>query len=597
MNMNPDTDSRYRKNIGTRYRNSDTANIGRYDVIWKQELYCRMLSKKCFDIVLIPFIRDFRGSGEIVRVQTQIRRREELPLDCSAENEANSKSLSVSGFKSVSDSNQNEKQNIIVSEVNTKSPEEEFASSADPHVPKSPDIPSNAQPMKERKRLQELVKREWQKPEKSQIMTSLKRRYPFEQEASSSWDSAPKIDVVISKVARKSSLPFENLGSLKEPLDRKTDSCLKKAWEASAGALRPAIAATCVARSLKIWIDNLEDQIVHMWGRPSVDLFASKTNKKVQKFCSLNPAERSLAVEAFSLEWTSGLLYAFPPICLIPAVLKKIREDKARVIVILAENTMVLLAESDVSDGPMGTPRGPGPSNTGSLQPPTEFRAAFDSLAFERVFVTTKIIIINPEHIWYHRNFTHEENHITVLHVILSLTDCPPCNSLPHTVLHVILSLIDCPSCYSLPQTVLLVILSLIDCPPCYSLPRRLTFMLFSPSQTVLHVILTLTLSSMLSLSQTVLHAIEYGLIMDRRLIDACPLLIRLNVTLQSKGPGLPTDEEDPWAMHPPAPVSVGTAGAAVPEAAAGEPLLAASPLVWPNIHGPGPVTVGPAGT
>ncbi|XP_069620008.1 protein Spindly isoform X2 [Ranitomeya imitator] len=90
---------------------------------------------------------------EIVRVQTQIRRREELPLDCSAENEANSKSLSVSGFKSVSDSNQNEKQNIIVSEVNTKSPEEEFASSADPHVPKSPDIPSNAQPMKERKRV------------------------------------------------------------------------------------------------------------------------------------------------------------------------------------------------------------------------------------------------------------------------------------------------------------------------------------------------------------------------------------------------------------------------------------------------------------
>ncbi|CAJ0966266.1 unnamed protein product [Ranitomeya imitator] len=97
----------------------------------------------------------------------------------------------------------------------------------------------------------------------------------------------------------------------------------------------------------------------------------------------------------------------------------------------------------------------------------------------------------------------------TVLHVILSLTDCSPCYSLPHrlssllfspsqTVLHVILSLTDCPPCYSLPhrlfsmlfspsQTVLHVILSLTDCPPCYSLPHRLSSMLFSPSQTALH--------------------------------------------------------------------------------------------------------------
>ncbi|CAJ0917143.1 unnamed protein product [Ranitomeya imitator] len=113
----------------------------------------------------------------------------------------------------------------------------------------------------------------------------------------------------------------------------------------------------------------------------------------------------------------------------------------------------------------------------------------------------------------------------TVLHVVLSLTNCPPCFSLPHrlssmlfspsqTVLHVILSLTDCPPCFSLPHrlssmlfspsqtvlhTVLHAILSLTDCPPCYfspsqtvlpcySLPHRLSSMLFSPSQTVLHL-------------------------------------------------------------------------------------------------------------
>ncbi|CAJ0962670.1 unnamed protein product, partial [Ranitomeya imitator] len=89
-----------------------------------------------------------------------------------------------------------------------------------------------------------------------------------------------------------------------------------------------------------------------------------------------------------------------------------------------------------------------------------------------------------------------------------------------HTVLHVILALTDCPSCYSLPrtlpsmlfspsQTVLHVIFSLTDCLPCYSLPHRLSFMLFSPSQTVLNVILSLTdCPSCYSHPQTVLHVI-----------------------------------------------------------------------------------------
>ncbi|CAJ0944573.1 unnamed protein product, partial [Ranitomeya imitator] len=91
--------------------------------------------------------------------------------------------------------------------------------------------------------------------------------------------------------------------------------------------------------------------------------------------------------------------------------------------------------------------------------------------------------------------------------------DCPPCYSLPHRLSSMLFS----PS-----HTVLHVILSLTDCCPCYSLPHRLSSMLFSPSQTVLHTVLhvihSLTdcppcyslphrLSSMLfSPSQTVLH-------------------------------------------------------------------------------------------
>ncbi|CAJ0957280.1 unnamed protein product [Ranitomeya imitator] len=93
-----------------------------------------------------------------------------------------------------------------------------------------------------------------------------------------------------------------------------------------------------------------------------------------------------------------------------------------------------------------------------------------------------------------------------------SLESCL-CDSSPATTLRLtndhgqvvsLVVIVDCPSCYSLPhrlssmlfspsQTILHVILSHTDCPPCYSLPHTLSFMLFSPSHIVFHVILTLT--------------------------------------------------------------------------------------------------------
>ncbi|XP_073399837.1 uncharacterized protein [Dendrobates tinctorius] len=57
---------------------------------------------------------------------------------------------------------------------------------------------------------------------------------------------------------------------------------------------------------------------------------------------------------------------------------------------LLAKKAVVLLAEGDVSDRPMGAPRGSRPPNTGSLQSSSEFQAAFDSLEFERSLLEKK---------------------------------------------------------------------------------------------------------------------------------------------------------------------------------------------------------------
>lgn len=75
-------------------------------------------------------------------------------------------------------------------------------------------------------------------------------------------------------------------------------------------------------------------KIVGLWGEPEIDLFATKKNRQVRNFCSLNPADHPWAIDAFSVRWAWGLAYAFPPLSLIPRVLRKVREDQARVILI-----------------------------------------------------------------------------------------------------------------------------------------------------------------------------------------------------------------------------------------------------------------------
>jgi hypothetical protein len=69
--------------------------------------------------------------------------------------------------------------------------------------------------------------------------------------------------------------------------------------------------------------------------KPSIDLFASRTNFQFKQYVSWRPDPEAVHVDAFTMCWTDITFYAFPPFSLIPRVLQKIREDRATGILVV----------------------------------------------------------------------------------------------------------------------------------------------------------------------------------------------------------------------------------------------------------------------
>ena len=67
------------------------------------------------------------------------------------------------------------------------------------------------------------------------------------------------------------------------------------------------------------------------WGTPQIDLFASRINHKVTKYCSWQPDPAAYAINAFSVDWSDfELIYIFCPFSLITRALKYLQEQPKR---------------------------------------------------------------------------------------------------------------------------------------------------------------------------------------------------------------------------------------------------------------------------
>lgn len=139
-----------------------------------------------------------------------------------------------------------------------------------------------------------------------------------------------------------------NYGSIKSPslntLARVFwEWCLKREIHLSAESI-PGV-DNCLADALSRrensrleWClnDQIFQSVYQMIFHPSIDLFASRLNAKVDLFVSWHPEPGCHSVDAFNLCWTSYQCYAFPPFCLINRVLSKLQRDNVDQFLLIA---------------------------------------------------------------------------------------------------------------------------------------------------------------------------------------------------------------------------------------------------------------------
>ena len=70
---------------------------------------------------------------------------------------------------------------------------------------------------------------------------------------------------------------------------------------------------------------------------PEIDLFATKNNTQLDRFCSFKPDPEALYINSFSLNWGEMAFYAFPPFNMILRTLDKIKEDQGTGILVIPE--------------------------------------------------------------------------------------------------------------------------------------------------------------------------------------------------------------------------------------------------------------------
>ena len=82
--------------------------------------------------------------------------------------------------------------------------------------------------------------------------------------------------------------------------------------------------------------DSIFQEICKKYGMPTIDLFASRLNFKVQRYCAWEPDPGAVYIDSFMYDWgQEKLCYAFPLFIVIHMVIQKLIQDEAAAILVV----------------------------------------------------------------------------------------------------------------------------------------------------------------------------------------------------------------------------------------------------------------------
>ena len=77
-------------------------------------------------------------------------------------------------------------------------------------------------------------------------------------------------------------------------------------------------------------------ELVHIFGQPEIDLFASRLNNQLPIYVSWKPDPGSTYIDAMLISWSNKFVYIFPPFSMMWPVLSKLEEDRVeRAIIVM----------------------------------------------------------------------------------------------------------------------------------------------------------------------------------------------------------------------------------------------------------------------
>ncbi|XP_041439823.1 uncharacterized protein LOC121400553 [Xenopus laevis] len=110
--------------------------------------------------------------------------------------------------------------------------------------------------------IKDLMQAEWKDPSKrADISKRFKQMFALHKQEISTWENPPAVDIPIARMSRRTTIPVEETSGLKDPMDRRADTALRRSYGAAAELSKPSIAAVSVSRTLKYWLNNLAEDI------------------------------------------------------------------------------------------------------------------------------------------------------------------------------------------------------------------------------------------------------------------------------------------------------------------------------------------------